>query len=209
MNQRADGVYAVDVPVPQGRVHFKFIVNGNWRPSCDYGIDDDGCGTNGNNFMDIAAAGGSAEQVQTQELERTLGDGADAEKAGGHDGADGEDDAGGPGDAHGGAVAAGGHDDGAVSHAGGEEVCGHEAKQKHADNGESRETFTQNSIRENVKTCENESRQEDGDTVTVRECAAGIDKLQRRVADLSQELGKSLRQLAAEEAERRRARTGE
>ena len=54
LQPREDGVtYAVDVPVPQGRVHFKFVVNEEWTPSSLYGIADDGCGTSGNNYMDI------------------------------------------------------------------------------------------------------------------------------------------------------------
>ena len=66
--------------------------------------------------------------------------------------------------------------------AGGEEVGGHEQKDEDADN---------------------DSPQEHAGAV--RECAVGIDKLQRRVADLSEDLGKSLRQLAAEGIRLKRA----
>lgn len=39
MQRQADGTYSVQVPLPRGRtVRFKFMVNGIWTPSCQYGI---------------------------------------------------------------------------------------------------------------------------------------------------------------------------
>ena len=39
MQRQADGTYSVQVPLPRGRtVRFKFMVNGIWTLSCEYGI---------------------------------------------------------------------------------------------------------------------------------------------------------------------------
>ena len=65
--------YAVDVPVPQGRVHFKFVVNEVWTPSALYGIADDGCGTSGNNFMDISGEQSTQQTVATKPKEEAEG----------------------------------------------------------------------------------------------------------------------------------------